>query len=106
VTTKTVWQSSTADLVHHTRCVSHVRKATRSAWSCITYPTSGQRGHDLTHLGSLLRDATGIQIQQSALVSAKCSPAVRYGDDPSSEEQALTANHAVLTVYEDMRSTA
>jgi HEPN domain-containing protein len=67
------------------------------------YPTGGRDGHDLIHLANLLRNARGAQIRHSQLVAASCSPRVRYGEELSSEEQALTANHAVLAILDDIR---
>lgn len=68
------------------------------------YPTGGRRGHDLIYLGDLLDKNHGIRIQHSHLMSAGCSPRLRYGEEPSSEAQAMTANHAVLMVFNCVRT--
>lgn len=69
------------------------------------FPTSGQRGHNLKHLGNLLEQDHGIRIQPSYLNFAECSPKVRYGEEPSSDGQAMTANHAFLKVVNDIRTS-
>lgn len=67
------------------------------------FPTGGKNGHSLTHSAQLLKDNHGISLNSGVLALAECSPAVRYGEMPSSEGQALTANHAVLTVLDELR---
>lgn len=67
------------------------------------YPTGGPNGHDLQHIGGLLKQHHGIDVSTALLSLATCSPKVRYGEERSSEEQALHANHAVLGVLEQLR---
>lgn len=62
------------------------------------FPTGGKNGHSLAYSAQLLKENHGVSLNSSILALAECSPAVRYGETPSSEGQALTANHAVLTV--------
>jgi HEPN domain-containing protein len=64
----------------------------------IAFPTGGPRGHDLVHLAELLERSASITINSSDLMAASCSPRVRYGEEPSTETQALNANHAVLRI--------
>lgn len=66
----------------------------------IPYPTGGAKGHDLLQLSDLLKDAHGISLNPSIVSLAQCSPAVRYGEEPTSEEQALNASHTVISVIE------
>lgn len=70
------------------------------------YPTRGWKGHDLVHLGELLDKHHGIAIEQTLLKLATCTSEVRYGDEPSSEKQALLANHALLGVLEQLRQNS
>lgn len=67
------------------------------------YPTGGPNGHSLSHVGGLLELHHGITINPTLLTIAACSPAVRYGEESSSEKQALQANHAVLGILEQLR---
>ncbi|MGA6538429.1 HEPN domain-containing protein [Stenotrophomonas sp. NPDC101269] len=62
------------------------------------YPTSGGKGHDHVHLGELLKEKLGIQIDEELLLTLKTSPAVRYGEEASSLEQAMASHHALLTL--------
>lgn len=66
------------------------------------FPTGGKNGHSLAHAAQLLKDNHGISLNSGVLALAECSPAVRYGGTPSSEGQALTANHVVLTVLNQL----
>ncbi len=70
------------------------------------FPTRGPQAHDLNHLASLLSDAHGARIESSPLTAAACSPKVRYGEEPSTQAQALTANHAVLNVLHNLRTSS
>lgn len=70
-----------------------------------SYPTGGHRGHDLVHLANLLEKNHGIRIQRSHLVAATCSSKVRYGEEPSSHGQAMTANHATLMIFNCIRTS-
>lgn len=64
----------------------------------LAFPTGGPKGHDLLHLAELLEQGASIAVDGSDLTAASCSPRVRYGEDPSTESQALNANHAVLRI--------
>lgn len=70
------------------------------------FPKSGPNGHNLKHLGKLLNDRHGIAISATVLDLASCSTKVRYGEEPSTEEQALLANHAVLEVLKSLRTNS
>lgn len=69
------------------------------------FPTSGSVGHNLKRLGKLLNDQHGISINATALDLASCSTKVRYGEELSTEELALMANHAVLEILENLRTS-
>ncbi|MFM0441686.1 hypothetical protein PQQ84_35275 [Paraburkholderia strydomiana] len=69
------------------------------------FPSGGKNGHSLAHVAQLLEDNHGVSLNSAMLALAECSPAVRYGEQPSTEAQALAANHAVLGVlYQLCRS--
>jgi len=70
------------------------------------FPRGGANGHNLTHLGELLKAEHGIFVSTAVLDLASCSPRARYGEEPSTEAQALLANHAVLAVLEQLRSSS
>lgn len=70
-----------------------------------SFPTGGPNGHNLKHLGSLLQQQHSITISPALLEMVSCSPKVRYGEEPCTEEQALKANHAVLGVFEQLRTS-
>lgn len=61
-----------------------------------TYPTSGPKGHDIEHLGSLVKDKLGIDLPKADLALVYCAPAVRYGQEKSSVEQSLAAHEALV----------
>ncbi|KAA8769427.1 HEPN domain-containing protein [Burkholderia pseudomallei] len=67
------------------------------------FPTGGPNGHNLRHIAQILKDRHGIELANVLLDAATCSPKVRYGEEVSSEDQALAANHAVLGVLEQLR---
>jgi hypothetical protein len=69
----------------------------------IPFPTGGQNGHNLLHIGGLF-EKQGIHIAPSLLSLATCSPRVRYGEEPSTEQEAIGANHAVLGVLQVLRN--
>lgn len=68
----------------------------------IAFPTGGPRGHDLVQLAELLKQRASITIDSSDLTAASCSSRVRYGEEPSTETQALNANHAVLRILQQL----
>lgn len=68
----------------------------------LAFPTGGPKGHDLLHLAELLERGASIAIDSSDLTAATCSPRVRYGEEPSTEIQALNANHSVLWVLQQL----
>lgn len=63
------------------------------------YPTAGPLAHSLLHLGKLLRQHSTIDVPEQLLLRAEASARVRYGEELSTEEQALDANHAALGVF-------
>ncbi|WP_313369447.1 hypothetical protein [Achromobacter animicus] len=60
------------------------------------YPTFGTRGHDIRHLGSLIKEKLGIELPGSELTVVHCSPAVRYGEEKSTVEWAIEAHNALI----------
>lgn len=68
----------------------------------IPFPTGGSKGHDLVCLAALLEARLLLVIDQSDLLASSCSPAVRYAEEPSTETQALAANHAVLRILVEL----
>jgi HEPN domain-containing protein len=71
-----------------------------------SYPTGGKNGHNLVHIAQLLKDKHGISLNAGVLALTECSPAVRYGEEASTEAQALAANHAVLGVLDELRRSS
>jgi HEPN domain-containing protein len=69
----------------------------------IPFPTGGPNGHNLLHLGGLF-EQQGIHIAPSLRSLATCSPKVRYGEETSTEQQAIGANHAALGILEVLRN--
>lgn len=66
------------------------------------YPTGGPQGHSLQRLRELLSTHHRIELDDALIELAYCPPRVRYGEEVSTESQALLANHAVLTVLEQL----
>jgi HEPN domain-containing protein len=69
------------------------------------FPTGGAKGHDLVHIAGLLSEHHGVSLPDGTLTIACCSARVRYGDEASSEAQAVAANHAVLDVLSRLRGS-
>lgn len=70
-----------------------------------TFPTGGANGHNLAHIAKLLDTHHGISLDATLLDLVACSPKVRYAEEPSTESQALAANHAVLGILEQLRES-
>lgn len=66
------------------------------------YPTGGPQGHSLQRLRELLSTHHRIELDDALIELAYCHPRVRYGEEVSTESQVLLANHAVLTVLEQL----
>lgn len=73
--------------------------------SGIAFPTGGPNGHNLNFLAQLLNAHFDLVLDTSLLDAAKCSPAVRYNEEPSNESQAFNANHAVLGLLATLRES-
>ena len=71
----------------------------------IAFPTSASKGHDLECLGALLNDNHGVTLSHTSLVLVSCSTKIRYGEEPSTEKQAIDANHAVLKILDQLRNS-
>lgn len=67
------------------------------------HATSGKRGHCLKYAAQLLKEAHGVALSASMVSLAECSAAVRYGEEVSTESQAMAANHAVLGILDELR---
>jgi HEPN domain-containing protein len=67
------------------------------------FSKGGPNGHNLKNLAELLSQQHGISVAPVLLERASCAPRVRYGEEPSTEQQALLANHAVLGIFEQLR---
>lgn len=67
-----------------------------------TFPKKGAAGHDLAGLGKLVRDGLGIEVNERVLGLAMCSPAIRYREKSTTEDECLWANHSVLGVLEQL----
>lgn len=63
-----------------------------------TYPTNAGKGHDHVHLGTLLQEKLQIRIDEKYLSTLKTSPAVRYGEEGSTLEQAMSSYAALLNL--------
>ena len=70
----------------------------------LTYSTRGSAGHDLKELGGQL-SKLGMVLNEHLLSIASCSPKVRYGEPPSSQTDALLANHAALEIFERLATS-
>ncbi len=68
-----------------------------------SFPTGGPNGHNLRHIAQILKEHHGVAIADVLLDASSCSPKVRYGKEAPTETQALLANHAVLSVMEQLR---
>ncbi|WNN38512.1 HEPN domain-containing protein [Pseudomonas inefficax] len=68
------------------------------------YP-KGAQGHDLATLSELIRVKLNIFIDPYLIRSAHCATGARYRDEPSSLEQAFTANVAALGIYSTLKDS-
>ncbi|MGV8570092.1 MAG: HEPN domain-containing protein [Pseudomonas asiatica] len=69
------------------------------------YP-KGAQGHDLSSLSEVLRQKLQIFIDPYLIRSAQCATGARYRDEPSSLEQAFTANVAALGIYSTLKDSS
>lgn len=72
-------------------------------WAGTQFPKGGKNCHDLQHLAGLLEHNHAITVSAALLDLASCSAKIRYGEEPSSPEQALLANHAVIEILDQLR---
>lgn len=107
------YESSTADLLAHRYGQARwgaqqtVEKTLKGVLSIAgTEFPRGAKGHDLIQLGALAAQQHQIQVEPALLKATACSAAVRYGEVPSTEDEAYTANHAALGVLEQLRKSA
>ena len=108
------YESSTADLLAHRYGQARwgtqqaVEKTLKGMLSIggTDFPR-GTKGHDLAQLGALAAQRHQIQVDPALLQATACSAAVRYGEVPSTEDDAYTANHAALGIFSNLiKSTA
>ena len=62
------------------------------------FPTAGPKGHDIEHLGELVKQHLLIDLPASDLKLIYCSPAVRYAEQKETVENALAAHQALVMV--------
>lgn len=63
-----------------------------------TFPTSGSKGHDISHLGELVGKHLGLSLTTSSLLAIHCSPTVRYGDMNVDLNEAYTSHRELLSM--------
>ena len=63
-----------------------------------SYPTNAGKGHDIPHLGNLVRDHLRVPLPEPDLTIIHCSPAVRYAEAQVSGAEALASHDALLRV--------
>lgn len=68
------------------------------------YPT-GRDGHDLIKLSKQLSENYHIHIDNEIITPAHCSTGVRYEDTPSTQAEAVAANHAALRVFDAIKDS-
>ncbi len=76
------------------------------ALSSASFETKGGKGHDLVRLGQQIDQTYGVRLDETLLRQAQCAPSVRYGEEDSTLQQALTAHHAVLEVFAALGASA
>lgn len=69
-----------------------------------SYPTKGGQGHDIAHLGDLVREKLRVRLVENDLTAAHCSTAMRYGEEKTSLDEALAAHQALLRILNAIRS--
>ena len=65
----------------------------------LKYSRNARDGHDLVKLSQQL-GTVGVSLDDRIVAIAKCPPAVRYAEIPSTESETASANHAALGVWE------
>ena len=61
------------------------------------YPTGGAKGHDIVHLGGLIKTHFGVAIPDGVLRAIHCPTAVRYGEMNVDQNEAWTSHMDLLT---------
>lgn len=61
----------------------------------IDFP-KGAKGHNIPHIGKLVRDNFDIEIPDELLQVIDCSTAIRYGEDEATSAEAMAAHAALL----------
>lgn len=65
----------------------------------------GRDGHDLLKLSKQLSENHGVHIDSEIITPAHCSTGVRYEDIPSTQAEAVSANHAALRSFEAIKNS-
>ena len=65
-----------------------------------SYPTFGGKGHDIERLGELVKEKLGFELPAADLAAVHCSPAVRYGEQKNTTEEALSAHEALVRLLQ------
>lgn len=65
----------------------------------------GPEGHNLVKLGNILNEKLNIKVNPKALEFAKCSPGARYGEETTTQDQALIANFAVIEIISELSTS-
>lgn len=69
-----------------------------------SYPKNAGKGHDHVHLGTLIGEKLGISLDERHLATLRTSPAVRYGEESSTLEQAMGSHAALLCLLRALSS--
>jgi hypothetical protein len=62
------------------------------------FPTSRGKGHDIAHLGGLMKQHFGLNISTGSLAAIHCPPMVRYGEMNVDPNEAWTSHKELLSV--------
>ena len=63
-----------------------------------SFPTSGGKGHDIAHLGVLMKQHFGLELSKGSLTAIHCPPMVRYGEMNVDPNEAWTSHKELLSV--------
>jgi len=64
------------------------------------FPAKGPKGHDIEHLGGLVKQHLAIDLPASDLRLIYCSPSARYAEEKETVENALAAHQALVRVLQ------
>ncbi|MEO7067392.1 MAG: hypothetical protein ABI114_10825 [Rhodanobacter sp.] len=69
------------------------------------FPTNARQGHDIAHLGGLLKQHLGIELPESSLRTITCLPAARYGEINVDANEAWTSHKELLATLRRIGSS-